>query len=630
MFSRLNATQGLAIALLGPLYLNGVFPEVTRGDQSPQPRSVTHVGVVCESTDADRSKPQDRKEPGQPNERQKVIYLDQGWNADERQDFYYLSQGSQLVPYYWFLALELPDSEELFRSDRHMASLGYVTQPPEDRRNPDGLPIGFVKDDNPATVETSYAIKRAFLGPNYRQENYPPDNAWLGLTCAACHTANLQHEDKIVRIDGGAALADHERFMAELVAALQATHTDDNKFTRFAKKVLDSGYNQEEAGELRKRLDAYTQVLEGLVKRNKGDHPYGFARLDAFGAILNQVCEAALEIDENHADANAPVSFPFLWDVPRLDWVQWNASAANPIERNVGEVLGVYAHAKLTGTPADGQFTSTARIDNLFHIEEELLTQLTAPEWPEDVFGPIDTAKAEEGSRLFAANCAGCHGVRDENGEFPAARTSDAAGRRLIRTVVLRHDVIGTDPQMALNFIRREVQPGALAPYLPESLRGQTKVHATVLLKIAVGGVIKNRLAGIRPPLDDGQRAALNGYRCPENRPPEPSGYKARPLNGIWATAPYLHNGSVPNLHELLTPAERRVKTFRLGNRQFDPIKVGYVDEGEFEFDTSLSGNSNAGHSGPGHTQTKDTDGNYHDYTIEERESLIEYLKTLR
>src|SRR5690625_3270750 len=60
--------------------------------------------------------------------------------------------------------------------------------------------------------------------------------------------------------------------------------------------------------------------------------------------------------------------------------------------------------------------------------------------------------------------------------------------------------------------------------------------------------------------------------------------YKARPLNGIWATAPYLHNGSVPTLYDLLLPAKRpddpedgeyRPDEFMVGSREFDPIKVG-------------------------------------------------------
>ena len=54
--------------------------------------------------------------------------------------------------------------------------------------------------------------------------------------------------------------------------------------------------------------------------------------------------------------------------------------------------------------------------------------------------------------------------------------------------------------------------------------------------------------------------------------------YKARPLNGIWTGAPYLHNGSVPNLYELLLPAAGRSETFYIGSWEYDPVRVGYVN----------------------------------------------------
>ena len=75
--------------------------------------------------------------------------------------------------------------------------------------------------------------------------------------------------------------------------------------------------------------------------------------------------------------------------------------------------------------------------------------------------------------------------------------------------------------------------------------------------------------------------------------------YKANPAEGMWANAPYLHNGSVPNLYELLLPASQRSKQFYLG-REFDPLRVGVdtsAKSGGFLFDTTLLGNSNAGHS---------------------------------
>jgi len=70
----------------------------------------------------------------------RLIYLEQGWSEAERQEFYHLTQGSQLLPYAWFLALEQPDSEALFRDDAHLASLGYLPAPADSEYNPDGLP----------------------------------------------------------------------------------------------------------------------------------------------------------------------------------------------------------------------------------------------------------------------------------------------------------------------------------------------------------------------------------------------------------------------------------------------------------------------------------------------------------
>jgi hypothetical protein len=104
--------------------------------------------------------------------------------------------------------------------------------------------------------------------------------------------------------------------------------------------------------------------------------------------------------------------------------------------------------------------------------------------------------------------------------------------------------------------------------------------------------------------------------------------YKARPLQGIWATAPYLHNGSVASLYELLLPATERMQSFYTGTRAFDPKKVGYEtaksSDNSVEFSTHdkdgnpIEGNSNAGHD-YGNAGLSD----------EERSALIEYMKSL-
>ncbi len=96
--------------------------------------------------------------------------------------------------------------------------------------------------------------------------------------------------------------------------------------------------------------------------------------------------------------------------------------------------------------------------------------------------------------------------------------------------------------------------------------------------------------------------------------------YKARPLDGIWATVPFLHNGSVLTLAALLDAPGNRPKTFTLGNWELDPVNVGYQPAAgahAFTFDTSKVGNSNAGY-------------NYGtDLSPVDKEALLEFLKSL-
>ena len=111
---------------------------------------------------------------------------------------------------------------------------------------------------------------------------------------------------------------------------------------------------------------------------------------------------------------------------------------------------------------------------------------------------------------------------------------------------------------------------------------------------------------------------AAPGY--PDYRPENLLAYHARPLDGIWATAPYLHNGSVQNLYELLLPVAQRQTSFQVGSRWFEPEKVGFMSKGKFftsTLDTTKVGNANTGHEYGTALTTK------------ERWQLIEYLKTL-
>src|SRR5436190_6927737 len=94
--------------------------------------------------DGSQPVPEDRN--ARADDGQKIVYLKQHWEPKESVEFYFTSQGSQILPYDWFLVLEGADGEVPLRDDKNMRRFGYLLQKP-DEWNPDGLPVGFVKDD---------------------------------------------------------------------------------------------------------------------------------------------------------------------------------------------------------------------------------------------------------------------------------------------------------------------------------------------------------------------------------------------------------------------------------------------------------------------------------------------------
>jgi hypothetical protein len=277
------------------------------------------------------------------------------------------------------------------------------------------------------------------------------------------------------------------------------------------------------------------------------------------------------------------VSFPPVWDIWLFDWVQYNASVRQPMARNVGEALGVRARTNFldaAGRPVPlPERWDTSVLVREIDLIERTLQRLRPPPWPEDVLGPVDRAEAARGRAAFVARCAACHGIQEIRGtSYPAEW----------HVPVIAASRIGTDPNAARGFATRRYDASALG--LGLAVTGGEALHA------ATEAVQARAYDTLDPPATVPERRALDGFGR-ENLVRAPCGYKARPLIGIWATAPFLHNGSVPTLHDLLSPT--RPVAFTVGDREFDPEKVGYrTDRPEFGtlFDTTLTGNSNAGH----------------------------------
>jgi mono/diheme cytochrome c family protein len=685
------------------------------------------------------------------------VYLDQGWGATadtpDRQTYYYTPQGTSMpqgafitpLRYAWFVNLEMPLDEHRFAEAEHLQRYRFIVDPQPTPRNPDRLPVGFTRHFDAALGE--YV---------------------LDVTCAACHTGEIHaHKDGktyAIRIDGGQAMhafTDMQRgaFGPTLVASMLSTWANPWKFDRFARKVIGQRYPQGKSV-LRDQLFATIKAFATQGQNSPLRHLYpvqeGFGRTDALGRIANTVFGDHL-VASNYQTANAPVSFPYVWNIWKFDWVQYNGSVKQPLARNIGEALGVGAVINLTDTygnpvPAEQRYLTSVNLPNLDRIEHTL-QKLTPPRWPEQLLGPIDQELAARGRTLFEEHCQGCHGPHpadraEQQASAPGKSSPDDEWK--IEVIPIEH--IGTDPNAGNGFMQRHYDltaagltreelgrvlrpllvrnlardaryrleeviagrraknqdvgqlPALLAAYPDPNANEVASIPQASFVAIAAAmGAPPPRPAGevwdcdlncqTRALIDDvthGQadidqqlnkidvahltegeglnvlgllikakyfadnKVSYARQQCLEgfgilDLPQQIAGYKPRPLEGVWATPPFLHNGSVPNLYQMLLPPDQRSKRFFVGRRDFDAKYVGYVsepadpDEADgFWLDTSKDGNHNTGHAfiaTPEQLSANHADPKAHPLpsgvigpllSDDERWALVEYLKVHR
>lgn len=527
----------------------------------------------------------------------KTIFLEQGWTKNIRELFYYTPQGSRLIPYAWFMALEVPSGGKLFSKTENLTRYGLVPFGRKHPLNPGNLPVGLT-------------YERTQSGNNNQ-------TGYLGLTCAACHTTNVRVKNSTIRIDGGQAHFDFDRFYSELTVSVANTLHNPDRFARFAARVLEKKPALK-VRDLKNQLAAFKAKIEGEAVIRKPVLASGFGRVDALTQILNALSVTDQGTPTNLRAVNAPTSYPPVWLAPDLEFVQWNPIIASPIGRNGGQVLGVFGKSILSGK-SENWFKSSIRLKNL-HALEQWIAKLKPPRWNEKLFGKINPELVNRGKKLFRRNCARCHNM------YPYRRTDpndNFFGKSFIRIGRVDYKLVGTDPVYVEALQRRLVRTNPVTATL---VGGKTTVPAATYVLNTVGAIVTRAMKDAK--LTYKQFAAFNGFRFRKSAagsllpyaPPGITDLKASPLAGIWATGPYLHNGSVASVYELLSPVKERRKVFWTGGKELNTRDLGFRSNyapGRFRFDTRLAGNGNAGHLFP-------PEG----LTPSQRRNIIEYLKT--
>lgn len=579
----------------------------------------------------------------------------QGWARDRQLNWYHANQGSRLIPKAWLVALEDASSSEPFFTIPRMVSFGYISPDADDKVGMDlGLPIGFAVDHSDDSN-----LLRSRLRWAAGQSNSEP---WIGMTCAACHTGEvITPQGQHIRIDGGPGMGDFQSFIEALDASVVATLADNAKFDRFAAKVLGPAIDRDK-GMLRTALTAFNDWERKIDGLNNPEAPrkqalrYGYGRLDAFGHIFNKVSALTGAGDQFSAPADAPVSYPFLWNVAQHDKVQWNGIAPNKrvgfgnhyvdvgaLGRNTGEVIGVFADVVVAKDYSGlSGYVSTVDVQNLDAIELQL-GKLLPPKWPA-AFEQPKPEMVTAGRKLFVQHCQECHADLD--------RTQLDKRFNVVMTPIWGKRGVGTDPWMACNAFTYRAQTGNLenvpigfiggkqrfGPIADDSqmltatvigvIAGKKRELAKAAAKALIGLPRPVKGTGLAEPEFAQKPAAEREQICRDNASNALMAYKGRPLTGIWATAPYLHNGSVRTLFELLKAPVNREPSFVVGSRVFDPEKVGFVSAPSgvpFTFvardavtKKPIPSNSNDGH-----------DYGNAGFTDQQRYELIAYMKTL-
>lgn len=311
---------------------------------------------------------------------------------------------------------------------------------------------------------------------------------------------------------------------------------------------------------------------------------------------------------------SASVNTPHIWGYDKQRWIFWSGVTNSMVERNIAQGVALLTDFNWK------TWETTVSVSNLHRMMDAYASRIEPPAWPVEVLGAVDQGRADAGRKVFQRECLSCHHeVEIDRG--PGG-------------MVAPYLNAGADPWYTRGqdtpFYRVDFFNEVLARWIPV-----VKARAYQDEGLCRAGEVADAcVARLRPEFERGREFVVW-------KGPREDGIAAKPLYGIWATAPFLHNGSVPSLRQLLTPPGQRARMFVVGNYEYDPVEMGFrydlgsqstpplttPNQGPIPaaavyygnvFDTRKTGNDNLGHEYG--TCLSDQD----------KEALLEFLKVYR
>lgn len=599
-----------------------------------------------------------------------AITVNQGWSGSDRSFFYFAPQGSPILPLDYFLSLEQPGTTELFLDRDYLSDLGMIFWD-DPVANPLSLPIGL-------TVDSARLGNEAQLGMNcsachVTQIRVGDEVALVDGGVSHFDFWRFMSSLDAALVETSQDAARLQRFVKRL-AARDHLVTDSGQVQARLGQIISErdqwqARNHTEIEPGPGRVDALNvilnQVTAGMLGRPENartpDAPVSYPALwdapyldfvqyngvvpnagaGAIGRNVGQVLGVFGQVDLAQGTLppgyNSSVNVTHLMALEeRLETLtspSWRdfvaAGTLPPLEDNLvaagrdiyqSECASCHAvidredRGDLASIPIQTFDLATIGTDPtaaLGFAAREVVTGPIAGRQVGIVTGP-EFCDVTHGNAVLAHVVAGVmlnHLGDDRMAVIEAAETmiSSSLHRRLVG--------IGNAIRSELGF---EVEDdtasadyGTLIDAMVAEGLSEDEIAARLAQASSNSAALFDELVQDHFQYHGAERACMEVLQTAQ--------YRARPLNGVWATGPFLHNGSVPTLADLLRPAAERPAKFLVSNGAFDPVNVGFGSEGDggFVLDTNVPGNANGGHEyGVALTEA-------------ERRALLEYLKSL-